>query len=67
MLMKIKLDVINQKSEIIFFLFPLPFSPTRPSCLSFPTDWLSRLGLGNQEGSTIDHFSNYYLPSTLKD
>ena len=46
--------------------FPLPFLPTfllsGLSCLSFPTDWLSRLGLGNQVGSTTDH-----LPSAQKD
>ena len=33
----------------------------------FRTDWLSWLGLGNQVGSTTDHITNCYLPSTLKD
>ena len=49
--------------------FPLPFSTCFPlsdlSCLHFCTDWLSRLGLGNQVGSTTDHLANCYLPSTL--
>ena len=53
------------------FFFPLPFSTRFPlsnlSCLHFRTDWLSRLGLGNQVGSTTDHLANCYLPSTPKD
>ena len=56
---------------MLLLFFPLLFS-TRfplsvPSCLHFRTDWLSRLGLGNQVGSTTDHLANCYLPSTPKD
>ena len=56
---------------LFFLFFPLPFSTRFPlsdiSCLHFRTDWLSRLGLGNQVGSTTDHLANCYLPSTPKD
>ena len=53
----------------VFFLFPFyPLSSCQTSLAShFPTDWLSWLGLGNQVGSTTDHLTNYYLPSTLRD
>ena len=33
----------------------------------FCTDWLSRMGLGNQVGSTNGHFANRYPQSTPKD
>ena len=58
------------KCEFEFF-FHFPFYPLS-SCQTFlashfRTDWLSRLGLGNQVGSTTDHLANCYLPSTPKD
>ena len=37
------------------------------SCHYFRTNWISRLGLHNQVGSTNDHLANCYLPSTPKD
>ena len=56
---------------LLVHFFPLPFSTCFPlsdlSCLHFFTDWLSRLGLGNNVGSTTDHLANCYLPSTPKD
>ena len=52
----------------LFFHFPFyPLSSFRPFLPSFHTDWISRLGLGNQVGSNTDHLSNCYLPSTPKD
>ena len=47
------------------FSFSTRFPPARPSCLH--THSLSWLGLGNQVGSTSDHLTTYYLPSTQKD
>ena len=60
------------RAHIDFFLsstsLSTRFPPVRPFLAShFHTDWLSWLGLGNQEGSTNDHLANRYLPSTPKD
>ena len=54
-----------------FFIILLPFYPLS-SCQTFLAshfriDWLSRLGLGKQVGSTTDHLANWYLPSTPKE
>ena len=62
-------SLLSQTVLPIFFHFPfLPAFPLSDlSCLHFRTNWLSRLGLGNQVGSTTDHLANCYLPSTPKD
>ena len=60
-------DLNRQTSHFFRFLY-YPLS----SCLTFlashlHTDWLLRLWLGNQVGSTNDHLANCYLPSTPKN
>ena len=54
---------------IFFSLLPSYMLFCLPDLLAsrFRTDWLSQLGLGNQDGSTTDHLANFCLPSTLRD
>ena len=58
---RIKLNFVSSTS------LSTRFPSARPACLHFRTDWLSRLRLSNQVGSTTDHLANCYLPSTPED
>ena len=58
--------IVEPRFGVVYFhFFFYPLSPCLTFLASyFCTDWLSRLGLGNQVVSTTDHLDNCHLPST---